>query len=104
MELCDHSTVIQVNDNHKVYILFVCLYASLSSLSDVLGALAGKRSHIPYRNSILTYLLQDFIGTSINIVAVYVSTKGNINSMVATSQNGVLLDMFSCSAVETVKH
>uniref|UniRef100_A0A8C0GX44 Kinesin family member 25 n=1 Tax=Chelonoidis abingdonii TaxID=106734 RepID=A0A8C0GX44_CHEAB len=35
---------------------------SLSALSDVLGAIAEQRSHIPYRNSKLTHLLQDSIG------------------------------------------
>lgn len=35
---------------------------SLSALSDVLCALSEKRSHIPYRNSRLTRLLQDSIG------------------------------------------
>ncbi|XP_075453031.1 kinesin-like protein KIF25 isoform X4 [Ascaphus truei] len=35
---------------------------SLSALSDVLGALSEQRSHIPYRNSRLTHLLQDSIG------------------------------------------
>ncbi|XP_042189058.1 kinesin-like protein KIF25 [Callorhinchus milii] len=35
---------------------------SLSALSDVLGALAEQRSHVPYRNSKLTHLLQDSIG------------------------------------------
>lgn len=35
---------------------------SLSALSDVLGALSERRSHIPYRNSRLTRLLQDSIG------------------------------------------
>ncbi|RXN01627.1 Afadin [Acipenser ruthenus] len=35
---------------------------SLSALSDVLGALAEQRPHIPYRNSKLTHLLQDSIG------------------------------------------
>ncbi|XP_022100787.1 kinesin-like protein KIF25 [Acanthaster planci] len=35
---------------------------SLSALSDVLAALAESRSHVPYRNSRLTHLLQDSIG------------------------------------------
>lgn len=39
-----------------------CINRSLSALSDVLGALAEHRPHIPYRNSKLTHLLQDAIG------------------------------------------
>ncbi|XP_033111801.1 kinesin-like protein KIF25 isoform X2 [Anneissia japonica] len=35
---------------------------SLSALADVLAALAEERSHIPYRNSKLTHMLQDTIG------------------------------------------
>lgn len=37
---------------------------SLAALSDVLGALAEGRGHIPYRNSRLTHLLQDALGTA----------------------------------------
>ena len=40
---------------------FVFLF-SLSALADVLGALAERRSHIPYRNTKLTHVLQDTIG------------------------------------------
>lgn len=39
-----------------------CINRSLSALSDVLGALAEQRPHVPYRNSRLTHLLQDVIG------------------------------------------
>ncbi|XP_064405041.1 kinesin-like protein KIF25 [Halichondria panicea] len=41
---------------------------SLCALSNVLGALAEKRSHIPYRNSTLTHVLQDSIGGNAKMV------------------------------------
>ena len=40
---------------------------SLSALADVLGALAEHRTHVPYRNSRLTHLLQDSIGNTNNL-------------------------------------
>ncbi|XP_039982090.1 kinesin-like protein KIF25 isoform X2 [Xiphias gladius] len=47
-----------------------CINRSLSALSDVLGALAEQRPHVPYRNSKLTHLLQDAIALHHRVSAV----------------------------------
>ncbi|XP_026197553.1 kinesin-like protein KIF25 [Anabas testudineus] len=47
-----------------------CINRSLSALSDVLGALAEQRPHVPYRNSKLTHLLQDAIGGDAKLLVV----------------------------------
>ncbi|KAJ8027509.1 Kinesin-like protein KIF25 [Holothuria leucospilota] len=43
---------------------------SLSALADVLGALAENRTHVPYRNSRLTHLLQDSIGGDAKLLVI----------------------------------
>ena len=48
----------------RIPVLAFIMSFSLSALADVLGALAEHRSHIPYRNTTLTRMLQDTIGTA----------------------------------------
>ncbi|XP_077203641.1 kinesin-like protein KIF25 isoform X2 [Paroedura picta] len=43
---------------------------SLSALADVLAAISENRSHVPYRNSKLTHLLQDSIGGDAKLLLV----------------------------------
>ncbi|XP_076846703.1 kinesin-like protein KIFC3 isoform X2 [Brachyhypopomus gauderio] len=51
-----------------------CINKSLSALGDVIHALRSRHSHVPFRNSRLTYLLQDSLsGDSKTLMVVQVS-------------------------------
>lgn len=53
-----------------------CINKSLSALGDVINALRGKHSHVPFRNSRLTYLLQDSLsGDSKTLMMVQVRDR-----------------------------
>uniref|UniRef100_A0A8C8WN00 Kinesin-like protein n=1 Tax=Panthera leo TaxID=9689 RepID=A0A8C8WN00_PANLE len=43
---------------------------SLAALADVLGALAERRGHVPYRNSKLTHFLQDVLGGDVKLLVI----------------------------------
>ncbi|KAM4866020.1 kinesin-like protein KIF25 [Thomomys bottae] len=49
---------------------------SLAALADVLGALSEGRSHVPYRNSKLTHLLQDCLGGDAKLLVVLCVSPG----------------------------
>ncbi|XP_026143787.1 kinesin-like protein KIFC3 isoform X3 [Carassius auratus] len=63
-----------------------CINKSLSALGDVINALRSKHSHVPFRNSRLTYLLQDSLsGDSKTLMMVQVSPlESNISESVCS--------------------
>ncbi|XP_077942230.1 kinesin-like protein KIFC3 isoform X2 [Gasterosteus aculeatus] len=63
-----------------------CINKSLSALGDVINALRGRHAHVPFRNSRLTYLLQDSLsGDSKTLMMVQVSPlPGNMSESVCS--------------------
>lgn len=54
-----------------------CINKSLSALGDVINALRSRHSHVPFRNSRLTYLLSDSLsGDSKTLMMVQVREGG----------------------------
>uniref|UniRef100_A0A3B5PR04 Kinesin family member C3 n=1 Tax=Xiphophorus maculatus TaxID=8083 RepID=A0A3B5PR04_XIPMA len=63
-----------------------CINKSLSALGDVISALRTRHAHVPFRNSRLTYLLQDSLsGDSKTLMMVQVSPlPGNVSESVCS--------------------
>ncbi|XP_043120542.1 kinesin-like protein KIFC3 isoform X3 [Puntigrus tetrazona] len=63
-----------------------CINKSLSALGDVINALRSRHSHVPFRNSRLTYLLQDSLnGDSKTLMMVQVSPlESNVSESVCS--------------------
>ncbi|CAB1448806.1 unnamed protein product [Pleuronectes platessa] len=63
-----------------------CINKSLSALGDVINALRSRHAHVPFRNSRLTYLLQDSLsGDSKTLMMVQVSPlSSNISESVCS--------------------
>lgn len=68
-----------------------CINKSLSALGDVINALRSKHSHVPFRNSRLTYLLQDSLsGDSKTLMMVQVrpARTGSVLRLMKFSKAG----------------
>ncbi|KAG8347358.1 Microtubule binding Kinesin motor domain [Trypanosoma vivax] len=74
----------------------VAINKSLSSLGDVIAGLAQSSKHVPFRNSILTYLLQDSMGGQAKVLmfvcvnpASYNACESNSSLQFASRARGV---------------
>lgn len=62
-----------------------CINKSLAALGDVINALRSKHPHVPFRNSRLTYLLQDSLSgdsKTLMMVQVKAGARGHICAFV----------------------
>lgn len=69
---------------------------SLSALQDVIGALENKQNHVPFRNSILTRVLQPTLGgfdSKISVILNCSPTEDNINETISTLALGLRLQV-----------
>ncbi|KAK5873496.1 hypothetical protein PBY51_018532 [Eleginops maclovinus] len=83
-----------------------CINKSLSALGDVINALRGKHSHVPFRNSRLTYLLQDSLnGDSKTLMMVQVSPLPvNVSESVCSLKFAQRVRSVELSASSSRKH
>ncbi|CCW60828.1 unnamed protein product [Phytomonas sp. EM1] len=84
----------------------VSINKSLSSLGDVISGLANNNKHIPFRNSILTYLLQDSMAGQAKVLmfvcvspASYNASESGSSLMFASRARGVEFGQIKKNAV-----
>ena len=77
---------------------------SLTCLSDVITAIAKNDPHIPYRNSILTYLLQDYMTSESKILMIVAVSglKQNLNETVTSLRFATKVNNCTISAKNQV--
>ncbi|XP_028257278.1 kinesin-like protein KIFC3 isoform X2 [Parambassis ranga] len=83
-----------------------CINKSLSALGDVINALRSKHSHVPFRNSRLTYLLQDSLsGDSKTLMMVQVSPlPGNMSESVCSLKFAQRVRSVELNAASSRRH
>ena len=72
----------------------LCINKSLTSLQDVIAALEAKAAHVPYRNSVLTTLLQPVLSSSTSKVLMLFMvspTEDSLSETICTLSLGVRL-------------
>lgn len=77
---------------------------SLSALGDVMAALAAKNTHVPYRNSKLTQLLQDSLqGNAKVMMFMHISPEANMfHESVSTLKFATRVSQITLGQVRTL--